>query len=77
MTRYTIKHIPSGKYIAETEGGIYLIDEEDGVISVGKRELADDFLKHIYETYDYPIGSDIIQTEDGDFNKSEFEVVIF
>lgn len=33
MARWAIKHIPTGKYYCEDEGGAYIVDGDEGIIS--------------------------------------------
>ena len=65
MTRYAIKHKPTGKFLYEDEGGSFLVDESEGFISYGDKKLADE----LFDCYD-----DTIWTEDGEFPIEEFEV---
>jgi hypothetical protein len=71
MTRYAIKHIPTSKFYYEDEGGVFLLDKEEGFITWGKKEQADEILDDM-KTY----SDGKIWTEDGEFPVSEFEVSI-
>jgi hypothetical protein len=64
--RYAIKHIPTGKFLYEDEGGSFLVDESEGFITYGDKEKAEQLFKYYAE--------DIIWTEDGEFPIEEFEV---
>lgn len=68
--RYAIKHIPTGKFFYEDEGGAFLLDEDESIITFGKKEKADELFNDMKEFSD----DGIIYTEDGDFPIEEFEV---
>jgi hypothetical protein len=71
MARFAIKHIPSGKFYCEDEGGAYLVNEDDGIISWGKKSTADYMLEDLSDMMDE---SGNIYTEMGEFPLDEFEV---
>ena len=67
MERFAIKHVPTGKFLYEDEGGSFLVDENEAFVTFGKKEEADEVFSY-YE--------DSISTEDGDFPIEEFEVAL-
>lgn len=75
MERFIIEHIPSGKVYCEDEGGSWLVDKKDPIISWGIRKEAEDMLAFLSDTADqFERGK--IFTEDGSFPKEEFEVTL-
>lgn len=69
--RWAIKHIPSGKFYYEDEGGVFLVDENGAFISWGNKPDADEMLGYILMGEN---DEGLIYTENGDFPPSEFEV---
>lgn len=41
MARYAIKHIPTGKYWFEDEGGAFLVDKDEGFYTYGNKQEAE------------------------------------
>ena len=72
--RFAIQHTPTSKFLYEDEGGLWLLDEEDGIISFGSKKRADEVLSY-WIKYNCPDNNGIMLTEDGDFPKEEFSVV--
>jgi hypothetical protein len=72
--RFAIQHAPSSKFIYEDEGGIWLVDEEDGLFSFGDKKRAEGALEYLIEAYCFE-DNGIMLTEDGDFPKEEFVII--
>lgn len=69
MARYAIKHKPSNKYLYEDdELGALLVDASEGIYSVGDKAKADLQLSELHEMLEF------IETDEGDFPITEFEV---
>ena len=67
MTRFAIKHKPTGKFLYEDEGGSFLVEEKEGFISFGDKIVADEMLSYISdETY--------VEDFEEPIPKSDFEV---
>lgn len=73
MKRYAIQHVPSNMFLYEDEGGLFLVDESDAFVSFGREKDAIETLKYVKDSYCYE--SDIVSTEDGEFNLNEFIVL--
>lgn len=72
MARFAIKHT-SGKFYCEDEGGAYLVNEDEGIISFGNKKYADLVLEDIEDMASENDG--LVFTEMGEFPISEFEIV--
>ena len=67
MTRFAIKHKPTGKFLYEDEWGSFLVEEKEGFISFGDKIVADEMLSYISdETY--------VEDFEEPIPKSDFEV---
>lgn len=73
MARWAIKHVPTGKFYCEDEGGSYLVDEDDGIISWGKESVANEWMNDLSDMAD--VNDGLVYTESGDFPIDEFEVL--
>lgn len=71
MARWAIKHIPTGKYYCEDEGGAYIVDGDEGIISWAKRDTPDQILEDMQDMVD---DNGLIFTEMGEFPLEDFEV---
>lgn len=65
--RYAIKHIPTGNFLQEYEGGSFLLEESEGFFTWGRKEDAE-------KTLSYYDDDEEILTEYGNFPVNEFEV---
>lgn len=72
MARWAIKHVPTGKFYCEDEGGSYIVDEEDGIISWGKRDTAEYWMDNLSDMADENNG--LVFTENGEFPLEDFEI---
>ena len=72
MKRWAIKHVPSGKFYCEDEGGSYLVDEENGIVSWGKKSNADEWMDNLSDMADENEG--LVYTEMGEYPLDEFEL---
>ena len=73
-TRYIIKHIPSNRIIdSDSDGELYLIDEDDSYTTFGRQDDAEESLTFIKDHCCNDAG--FVITEQGDFEIEEFKVV--
>jgi hypothetical protein len=70
MTRYAIKHKPTGKFFYEDDGGTFLVEEDEAFITFGKKTDADEMYDDMVKYSD----DGKIFTDDGEFPVEEFEV---
>lgn len=72
MKRFIIRHIPTNKVYCEDEGGAYLLNPDDMLMSWGKKEDADIWMLNLSDMSEENNG--LIITEDGDYPYEEFEI---
>lgn len=71
MLRFAIKHLPTGKFFYEDEGGSILVYEDEGFYNWGKKSDADQTFKYIKERTNN--GNLIL--DDGEYSITDFDVV--
>jgi hypothetical protein len=74
MKRYVIQHSLSKQLVCEDEGGLWLIDEDEGIFSFGSKEKADEYFNYLKENFDCN-NEGVLETEDGTYPISDFEVI--
>ena len=78
--RYAIKHKPTGKFFCEDEGGTFLVDEDDMIMTWGRKSSADEMLSEMIKYSDDGFifveyaGADYDMPDDNQFPVSDFEV---
>lgn len=70
--RYAIKHNPTGKFLYEDEGGVFLVPEEESFLTYGNRRSAEEQFSLMFDQTVYACVCP--QEEDGEFPKTEFEI---
>ena len=72
--RYVIKHIPSNRIIdSDSDGELYLIDEDDSYTTFGRQDDAEESLTFIKDHCCNEHGE--VCTDQGTFEIDEFKVV--